>query len=894
MRVALGDRVRLRSLRASREYLIAWLALSLTVGMVVVLYLGVSLAVSYDPLLMPLDDTYIHFQYARRWAEGGPMTYFPGDPPTSGGTSLVYPPLLALGYGAGFTGWSLAYWALAIGAFSHLGAAWLVYVIGRASPFSPKRRAPGFALVMALAFALSGPFVWAALSGMETSLFTFAVLLTLYAYTRGRLGLTIFSATLAALVRPEGIVPAALTMAVLVRRTWQAGKRWQAGVCAIPFAGAAAQPLINWIATGSSSSAGLQAKSILYNTSVTLDQRIFDSVRFWLKMWRELILGRSADFGTFTSPVLAVAGLAALAAGCCLALRRKTPNAAILVLAWVVALTVAIATLDTAFWQFKRYQLPVMALFYPAAAWFLAELSRFGKRRRVGAWIAGIVALLIVAPAVFTTVAFAGYYGENVQVVRDQQVPMARWIRAHLPYTVGESGSNGLRNVPEETAGGETLSVLTGSSRVGVHDVGLMGYFSQRPLYDVVGLTLPGPAPSWRQGPGTIYEHMAHSRYRPDFFAIYPQVQGLSYLLDAGVFGEVLAEFPVALPAHNVASATDYQAVYVANWSTTRPAEVVAQAPTLEIIGKMTLVDQVDVAYLDSEAAHDYRWWQSSQPSGFISEGYTHVYHVCGLDDPDTCWATDGGRVLTGGEEFTLSTRTGQDLVLVTRVHGRTSVPFEVYVNGKRVAQRVQPGVPGRWVEVATWVPGSLITSEKTRVWINVTGSGEASDAYLPYYHWAYQGAFVAEAPDDGVPVASFGDGGTVRLLDVALDYSPPGDGGRGEVTVSATWQGPAPDAGDGIVFIHLYNNDNIDSEPVAQIVMRPGKGVLPPGNWLPGKIRDVFTLTLPEDIAPGVYDVALGLYDARTGERYPVTGDGAGPDRRLFLGEITVEEMVE
>jgi hypothetical protein len=110
-----------RSPGAGRQQVIAWLALLLTVGLVVLLYLSLSLSISADPLLMPLDDTYIHFQYARQMASGQPMVYHDGDPATSGGTSLLYPPLLALGYRLGFTGWSLAYWSLALGAFLLLG-----------------------------------------------------------------------------------------------------------------------------------------------------------------------------------------------------------------------------------------------------------------------------------------------------------------------------------------------------------------------------------------------------------------------------------------------------------------------------------------------------------------------------------------------------------------------------------------------------------------------------------------------------------------------------------------------------------------------------------------------------------------------------------------------------
>ena len=67
----------------------------------------------------------------------------------------------------------------------------------------------------------------------------------------------------------------------------------------------------------------------------------------------------------------------------------------------------------------------------------------------------------------------------------------------------------------------------------------------------------------------------------------------------------------------------------------------------------MTLVDQIDVANLDSEARHDYRWWQDETPPGFVTEVYRHTSISLRAGDEADCWATDGGRVLTGGEEFT-------------------------------------------------------------------------------------------------------------------------------------------------------------------------------------------------------------------------------------------------
>lgn len=836
-----------------------WLTLVVIVGGVCAGYLVLSLSVSADPLLMPLDDTYIHFQYARQMAQGEPFVYNDGDPATSGGTSLLYPPLLALGYLLGFTGWALAYWALVLGIGFFLGSTLLVYLIARDNPLKPDQPDQvAYALWLAVAFALAGPLVWAALSGMETALFIFTVLLTLYAVQRDRWRLAIAAATLMTLTRPEGVLLAALAMATVAlnARIWRQSMRrglW----FTVPVLASLLQPLINLIATGSAASSGMQAKSYLYNTGAPWEQRLLDILDAFGRIWWELFRGISPDWGMFTSWLMVQFALVTLVVGMIVAWRGRRLNVAVLMLAWMLALTAAVATLDTAFWQFKRYQLPVMALYFPAAAWGAALFGDrlvvlFDARWRWVRWVAPAIMLIAAA---LTALTFARYYRTNVMVVRDQQVKMAQWVRDNLP--------------PD--------------ARVGVHDVGLVRYFGDRALYDVVGLTTPGPAESWRQGPGAIYEHMAQSVYRPDYFAIYPDVQGLSYLRDAGVFGEVLAEFPIEMPDHNVAAAADYQAVYMANWSATRALELVAQTSTLNYLAQLygaELVDWIDVADLDSEAAHDYRWWQADQPAGFITEVYHHVYHACGLPVETDCWATDGGRVLTGGEEFTLSTVPGLDMLLITRVHGRVSVPLSVKANDELLTSRVQPAVPGRWVEVVTWIPADLITAETTRIRIESrVQSAEAT--YLPYTHWAYQGDLVIDMVD-AQPIARFGGG--IDLMDVVVTSL------SDAVTLNVVWTGHDASADDGVVFIHLYNEGELNVEPVAQVITRPGDGVLPPANWLPGVRRDEFTLPLPDDLLPGKYVIALGLFDAQTGARYPVEGDDVN-DNRLFVGEILIEE---
>ncbi len=837
----------------ARRGLWAWAALCLAVGLGALLYLSLSRSISADPLLMPLDDTYIHFQYARQMAAGEPFAYHPGAPATSGGTSLLYPIILAAGYWLGFTGWSLAYWAVALGALAFVGAAWLAYRIGLTNPLAHEAAPrPAFALALAIAFALTGPFLWAALSGMETALFLLLVMLAFYAVLRVQLSAAIVALAVLPLMRPEGLFLAALgALALAVRDAWPRsaiGRVRRLVVLSVPVLAGAVQSLINLAATGSLTSSGNAAKSHLANGSIPLLERVGNVIETFARMWLELLTGVSRDWGLFTSPVLAGVALGGLLFGMWRLRRHREVVLPALALLWLLALTAAASTLDTAFWQFKRYQVPVMALMFPVAAWTCAVLADRFAERGYPASVTWIVPLLILAPAAWTTLTFARNYAENVQVVRDQQVPMARWAAENLPD----------------------------GARVGVHDVGLMGYFSGHALYDVVGLTTPGPAESWRQGPGAIFEHMAQSAVRPDYFAIYPDVQGLRYLVDAGVFGETLVAFAIDLPPHNVAAATGRQIVSRADWSGVPDAEAPAQGETLRGIDGMTLVDAVDVADLEGEAAHDYRWWQAAQPAGFVTEVYRLDYQDCGAGT--SCEATDGGRVLTGGEAFTLATRSGEDLLVISRVHGRESVPLAVEVNGERHVSRVQPAVPGRWVEFVTWVPGATIGTE-TRIRITV----EAGGAYQPYHHWAYQGIFTPEL-SDADPRARFGWNSEVILLDAEIARR------ADDIEVRLTWLGPAPDAGDALLFVHLYNQR--DAPPVAQAAdARPGGGALPPGNWLPGVRRDAVTLTLPPDLPPGEYPLAIGLYDAVSGARLPVEGAGADEDGRLFIGHVLIEE---
>src|ERR1043165_1715125 len=71
-----------------------------------------------------LDRAYIHFAYARAFAEGHPFRYYPGAPISTGATRLLWPFVLSPFHLGGFKGQSLMWPAwfisfVALGALAH-------------------------------------------------------------------------------------------------------------------------------------------------------------------------------------------------------------------------------------------------------------------------------------------------------------------------------------------------------------------------------------------------------------------------------------------------------------------------------------------------------------------------------------------------------------------------------------------------------------------------------------------------------------------------------------------------------------------------------------------------------------------------------------------------------
>jgi hypothetical protein len=846
----------------ARQQFLVWIALCVLIGAAVTVYLSVGLNASLPrPLTLPLDDVYIHFQYARQLAVGEPLHYISGDPASSGATSLLYPTLLAFGYRIGFQADRLAWWAVLIGALSWLGSAWLMFRLVTLE----QRVSTGIGLTVALAFGLSGGISWAFMSGMETGLTIFVMLLVIWDTSRNQINPALIMAAVLALLRPEGaILGVGITVLLVYRHRWRT-----VPLALLPITAVFVQPIINALATGSATASGLQAKSYLYNVPFNWLTLITTVLGIFVRVWRELLTGLDIDGVQYGTTLIVLLALGVLIYSGREAIKNRVNWLLLLLLPVLLGVVGMVSLLETAFWQFKRYQQPLVAILFVLAGWSLAMIKpsanshdnqhRTGLQSpraiRVRRMLPAVLAGLLLIISLGTTLSFVGYYGDNIHEVANVQAAMAQYVSSTLPP----------------------------SARVGVHDIGVMAYLGLARTYDVVGLSTLGEAPAWRNGPGAVYEQMRVSPFRPDYFAIYPDVRGLSYFDTTDIFKDVLKTFPSTDPVRNVASAGESQIVARADWSKAVFADQPWQRSSQAAIAAMQnkqLVDTLNVANLADEVAHHYQWAPGATLPGFPTELYQMDALDCAPNSVDsTCTVIDGGRLINGSETFTVATYPGQDLLWITRVHPRDAATLQLLVDGQSVATRVIPGgLGGHWLEIATLIPGAKITAAHTRLRVDVTTT---DGHYMPYYHWFYQGQYASS--NSAAPLATidqpahFANGANLLNWQFHWDFT------AHTWKIAVTWQAdPQGAAGADKVFVHVLD---AAGKLVGQADQYPANNTLPPGDWLPNSFQDSYSVAVP---AGSVYQLMIGLYDPLTNARIAVSGGDTA--QRLLLGTVTTD----
>lgn len=605
----------------------------------------------------PLDDVYIHLQYARRIGVGELLRYMPGDPPTTGASSLLYVLLLGAVAALGVGGGTLLLAAVAFGTLCFVGTVVGVFLLGR----ELASRAAGAAA--GVLTALCGPLLWGATSGMEVGLVALLVVAVLLAFVReqprARFVATPLLATLLALARPEGVVLVAAVLlgaATVLVAAWRRGRgtplRALTGLAwlLLPVVAVAAQLALYRSLTGTPENTGLQAKS-WFALPVPYPQEIADRMSAIANHLVGVFGGTDSTMVAGPATLLLVLlGLAGLALG----ERPRRVLAGVLVLGFAGVLA-AVSTLMTAELHNARYLQPFLPVVLLLSVLGARVIARAVPDRRIRRQIALGVVGVLVATTLLALPTWMLRSGQQGAAIRESSASAAAWLRGNTPP----------------------------GARVAVNDVGATAYLSGRTTVDLIGLTTPGFAAAANAGPGALYEALVRlpPDRRPGYFSIFARWKGpdVGGLRGAAIFSrEPLISFRIQSPVRDgspfpAICQTSGQCPLIDVWSADWRHVGSGDRPDAPVPGR--IVDRVNVGDLVDEAAHGYRVdpaLPGVQPMTVVRH-QGDPYAPPGTGGPVV---VDSGRHVVGGETFTLRGLTpGRPVTLVARVDATEADP---------------------------------------------------------------------------------------------------------------------------------------------------------------------------------------------------------------------------
>jgi len=644
---------------------------------------------------VPLDDAFIHFQYAKRLASGHFFSYVEGEGYSSGATSLLWPLLLAPLHAAGLNDLSIIWGAWVLG-FLSLGALAVetyrlaLPLVGRGAGVGAAAMVPCF-----------GGYVFGAASGMEVVPLAWVLAFSLRhciewgelprdERTARRRTVLLALAFVAPLMRPEGALVSVMAAAMLLffaprEEVAPAPSRdlLRHGAAPLALVGAFVVPLLHLALTGTVSSSTTLVKWLPGNPYYGHGAALVASVRDNLRIFFDTIIdGRewSAVYIPAGARPFALAALFAIpAAG---RLRDRSLRAG-LVLLMALAMLVP-CTYLTFLWNRLRYLWPF------AFAWFIG-LSCLAR------CVADAVAVLVprfgLAAPVLSGI-FAGAFA------------------SHLGWTLDDLASSASAiDRQQVTLGRWAKTALLPGARIGVNDTGAITYFSDLRTFDVVGLTTPGEARYWVAGAGSRFEHyeqLARSSPQrlPTHFIVYPHWLGCEAILGEELYRATVLDQTILGGATMLA----YTARYDALGSGERPRRSDGSV----------LADVLDVADLESEAEHGYELGEARE-----TENLALSYE----DDGDPI--ADGARVRRSFDRFVMRGRPGAPYRLVARFVAGHSSALEARIGNETVA--TLNVAPLGWTETSFDIPERL-TGEAIRVSIvDTSGVGFGSAHYWLY-----------------------------------------------------------------------------------------------------------------------------------------------------------------
>jgi arabinofuranosyltransferase len=450
--------------------------LGLTLLLLVLLgvFLGTELRLTGGRLGVPLDDAWIHYQFARNLVEGNGFSFNPGEP-TPGSTAPLWTLILAA---TGLFTSDYLVPSLVLSVFFLLIVTWLTYgftlkIAGENGTF--------WAFMAGLGVILTGRMLWAGLAGMETTAFAAVSLAAVWSYHRH--GLRPLSALLFALggqLRPEGHALFALAVGLTIwtnRHTLR--KTWPTLPTAVLIYGLIAAPY---------------ALFSLFTTGRPLPNTFYAKAGSeHLFSWRALT--ETVAYHWQDNPV----AFLLIPFGLIVAAKRSR-----LLMAWLVALPLLTAIIVDFIWHHGRYTLPLVPFQMIAAALGAAWLaqSRFVRSQRlppaIQRAVPAILMLLVILGGAWRLSYWAGMLGYNSNEILEIDGALGHWL---------------VENTPPDAL-------------IAVDDIGAITFISQRRILDLYGLVSPemwpvirGEAEGRPRNEATV---RLLSSIQPDYLAIFP------------------------------------------------------------------------------------------------------------------------------------------------------------------------------------------------------------------------------------------------------------------------------------------------------------------------------------------------------------------------------------
>lgn len=451
----------------------------------------------------PLDDSWIHLQFARNLAAGHGLSYNAGELVT-GSTAPLWTALLALLFD--LPG-SVVVWTKLLGIALHVAAVDATWRLGRELGLGR-----GLATLAAALTLGTSWLAWSALSGMEVPLFMLLALQGMILHLRERAApdrppLSLGVLAVAVLARPEGLALLVLAFAdrlLVFDRVSETGEIAAAGT--LRWRRPALRPLLAGLGLAACALAGpllfyrWAGDSFLPTTFAAKGgalRHLLPDLQYLNLVFT--ILFRPQPY----MALLAGAGVLALAE------RLGTPrDRGLLPALWLLAVPLAYSTVSpeggaSLVGNFGRYYFP----FYPVVVLLgVLGLERaaqaVGPRLLAGRFrlpVGALLLALIAWPTVTSLVQGVGRYVQNVSNVQDSDVRIARWLAPRLP--------------PQ--------AVLA------VNDIGAIKFFLPNRVIDLAGIVNPEIRRDLNRGlaHGIPWEQTIAGEIggrRPDYLVIFP------------------------------------------------------------------------------------------------------------------------------------------------------------------------------------------------------------------------------------------------------------------------------------------------------------------------------------------------------------------------------------